>query len=143
MSLRKEFLCTWCELHCKHAHMCLTHTRHGHNPSLGTRPFALKRVGGYPDHIWACFNKMATLATLPGIINFLTKRIVEERKSYAAASDELKSLNPNIRGLSTRSVRRFCAENGIHATSRLSDGQLDSVVATSISQVHTYMGSSG
>ena len=56
-------------------------------------------------------------------------------KSYESVSNELKSLNPNTKGLSVRSVRRYCEENDIHGTSRLTDTQLDCIVGESVSQV--------
>lgn len=79
---------------------------------------------------------MATLATLPGIEDFMKQKVVVERQSYESVSDELRRTNPSMRGLSSRSIRRFCAERGIRATSRLNDAQLDKVVATSVAKVH-------
>ena len=74
------------------------------------------------------------LAALPGVEDFI-KKVIIERKSYKSVSEELRVANPSMRGLSSRSIRRFCTEHGIHATSRLTDSHLDRVVATSVAKV--------
>ena len=51
---------------------------------------------------------MATLEKLPAIHALISKRVKEERKSHKQISVELKGLYPGVRGLSIRSVRRFC-----------------------------------
>ena len=79
---------------------------------------------------------MAFLSTIPGIETLLHRKVVVERKSFEIISRELQEAYPHItRGLASRSVRRFCSERGIHATSRLTDVSLDRVVATSVSKV--------
>ena len=79
---------------------------------------------------------MAALSSIPGIEVELRMRVVEERKSYDAISTELKSSYPHLtRGLSARSVRRYCRELGIHVTPRLSDAHLDRIVASSVAAV--------
>ena len=79
---------------------------------------------------------MAFLSTIPGIETLLHRKVVVERKSFEIISRELQEAYPHItRGLASRSVRRFCSERGIHATSRLTDADLDRVVATSVSKV--------
>ena len=79
---------------------------------------------------------MAALSSIPGIEEELRMRVVEERKSYDAISTELKSSYPHLtRGLSARSVRRYCRELGIHVTPRLSDAHLDRIVASSVAAV--------
>ena len=58
---------------------------------------------------------------------------IDEGKTYEIISDILKDEYPSItRGLSARSVRRFCASNGI---SKKKGAQLDAVVAQSVSEV--------
>ena len=52
--------------------------------------------------------------------------------TYEVISVSLQRRYPSQRGLSARSVRRFCAEEGIHYRSRLSDGQLDRLVASRV-----------
>lgn len=77
--------------------------------------------------------------SIPGIQQLVRQKVVVERKSFEVVSQELKQAYPNItRGLSSRSVRRFCNLNGIHTTSRLSDENLDRVVASSVSMVRSY-----
>lgn len=75
---------------------------------------------------------MATLEAVPGMLNFVTSSIVMERKSHKEVSDELRGLLPQMSGLS---MRRFCARNDIHATSRLTASQINAVVSSSVSQV--------
>ena len=79
---------------------------------------------------------MAVLETIPGAEDYVRKRIVEDRATHQVVSEELKLLHPWIsRGLSSRSIRRFCEAHDFHATSRLVDSQLDMVVKTSIHKV--------
>lgn len=73
---------------------------------------------------------MAGLSSLSGIEEWLSNKIVVERRSYECVSRELQQLYPNLRGLSSRTVRRFCNGRGIRATSQLTDSQLDRVVAS-------------
>lgn len=81
---------------------------------------------------------MALLDTIPGVEDFIRDR-VEQGATHKVLSDELKASYPLIsRGLSSRSVRRFCEARDIHSSSRLSDVQLDTVVKTSIHKV-SYM----
>lgn len=80
-------------------------------------------------------SKMATVEAIPGIESFVRSRIVHERKTHQQVSDELIRSNPGMKGLSTRSVRRFCEKFGIHASSRLSNSELDRVVSSSVSKV--------
>ena len=81
--------------------------------------------------------QMALLGSVPGLLTIIRQKVVEERKSYATISEELKRANPGLtRGLSARSVRRFCHEHNIHATSRLPDHDLDRMVASSVAKVN-------
>ena len=80
--------------------------------------------------------EMAALESIVGIVEILRTKVIEERKSYATVSEELKRSNPTVtRGLSARSVRRFCKVHNIQASSRLSDMQLDRVVRSSVARV--------
>ena len=58
----------------------------------------------------------------------------EERRSQQQVTDELKRLYHGMRGLSTRSVRRYCNDHDVHATSQF-DCDLDRVVSSSIAKV--------
>ena len=74
--------------------------------------------------------------SIPGIEQLVRLKVVTERKSHRIVSQELKDAYPNLaRGLSERSVRRFCSLNRIHVTSRLTDTNLDRVVSSSVSMV--------
>ena len=61
------------------------------------------------------------------------QRYVDEGKSYETISALLKQKYPSIgRGLSARSVRRFCVSNNI---SKKKGPELDMIVAQSVSEV--------
>ena len=59
-----------------------------------------------------------------------------EQKTHEETCRELKRVYPGVSsGLSTRSVRRFCASEGIHRTSRLTSDQLNRVVSGCVNTV--------
>lgn len=79
-----------------------------------------------------------SLRSIPGIESVLKKKVVDERKSYKTVSQELKNAYPSLtRGLSARSIRRYCSDHGIQGTSRLTDTQMDRVVAAQVAKVCT------
>lgn len=79
---------------------------------------------------------MAVLEAIPGVEDYIRKRVVEDRATHKVVSEELKLIYPWIsRGLSSRSIRRFCEAHDFHATSRLADTQLNVVVRSSIHNV--------
>ena len=83
---------------------------------------------------------MATIAGLPGMYTYIRKLVFEERKSHRDISTELKRSYPMIkRGLSEKSVARFCESYNIHATSRISDLALDAAVRSSVAKVKVYV----
>ena len=59
----------------------------------------------------------------------MVERRVKNGFSHRAIVQELKSAFPGVRGISVRSLKRFCADENIHATSRCSDQVLDTLVA--------------
>ena len=64
---------------------------------------------------------------------------VTARETYQQISQNLRQRNPSIRGLSARSVRRFCVSRGIHYRSRMNDQELDVHVALRVQTVgHSY-----
>ena len=76
-------------------------------------------------------------------MNLLQERSIADSvaagATYEVISMSLQWRYPSQRGLSARSVRRFCAEEGIHYRSHLSDGQLDRLVASRVMSVgHSY-----
>ena len=78
---------------------------------------------------------MAALERIDGIKSFIYENIVVERKSYKEVSEALQQRYPGLKGLSDRSVRRFCRQHGIHATSRLSQTELARVISSAVCQV--------
>ena len=65
------------------------------------------------------------------------KELVEEKgKTHREVSDILVQQHPGVNGLSERSVRRFCATNGIRRhDSRLTCVDVDNVVTSAIVEV--------
>ena len=61
------------------------------------------------------------------------KKLVYEGKSHEEISEILKATYPSIvRGLSVRSVRRFCSMNSIHCCK---DSRLDEIIKECVSEV--------
>ncbi len=79
---------------------------------------------------------MALLEQLPNIESTIRHYVVDDGLSYESVSDELKRQYGSIRGLSIRSIRRYCREHEIRQTSRLTQEQLDMVVASNVSKVN-------
>ena len=71
----------------------------------------------------------------PGVGAIIREMVIEEKRTHSEVSTLLKQYFPGSKGLSTRSVRRYCAENDIHKTSRLRAKMLDRVVWSSIQKV--------
>ena len=53
-------------------------------------------------------------------VDFVRDLVVMQGKTHSQVSLLLQEAYPGKRGLSSRSVRRFCLKNGIHAQNRLS-----------------------
>ena len=82
------------------------------------------------------YDAVKALESIRDIETQLRRKVQDERKSYKMISMELKNQYPHVpRGFSARSIRRFCDDQGIHATSRLTALQLDRVVASSVYKV--------
>jgi hypothetical protein len=79
---------------------------------------------------------MRIRSTIPGIEGFIKQKVVIERNSYEYVSDELRRLYPTVRGLSARSVRRFCKEHDFQYTAHLTEHKLDLVGTSFISKVN-------
>ena len=58
-------------------------------------------------------------------VGFVRDLVVTQRKTHLQVSLLLQEAYPGKRGLSSRSVRRFCLKNGIHAQNRLSNEELE------------------
>lgn len=79
---------------------------------------------------------MATLESIPGAGSLVKKLVLEEKRSHSYVSEVLKAVFPYVsRGLSWRSVRRYCERNNVHRTSRLQDCVVDRLVLTNIQKV--------
>ncbi len=68
---------------------------------------------------------------------FIHQRI-RDGYTHRDVSSELAQAYPGMRGVSTRSVRRFCAEREIHYSGRLSHQQVGELVEQSVSQVYKF-----
>ena len=67
--------------------------------------------------------------------SFIRRRIEIEHATYKQLSEELQMMMPGVRGCSVCSLERFCSEKGICKTTRLSDKQVERVVAGAIAKV--------
>ena len=66
-------------------------------------------------------------------------RVVHHGDSLRSVSRHLQGLFPGVRGLSVRSVRRFCSSRGIHYRSNIGDRKLDELVRLRVRNVgHSY-----
>ena len=64
---------------------------------------------------------------------------ISRGQTHQEISDFLVSVLPSHRGLSPRSVRRFCAQRGIHYRSCLNNTQLDRLISSTVRRVgHSY-----
>ena len=79
--------------------------------------------------------KMSALEEIPGIEAVVRQMVEIESKSHEKVSEGLKVQFPSKRGLSSRSIWRFCSEHDIHASSRLEQPQLSQVVPSAVDQV--------
>ena len=79
---------------------------------------------------------MAALSFLPAADSTIRRMVIEEKRTHSEVCRELMDSFPHLtRCLSTRSIRRYCADNNIHKTSRLKNNLLDHLVVTSIQKV--------
>ena len=75
------------------------------------------------------------LEELPNMESFIRLRLETHRCSYRKISEELNAIYHGHRGLSERSVRRFCKKMNINKISQLSDIDLDQLVNVHIGKV--------
>ena len=76
---------------------------------------------------------MSTLESLTFAEPHIRDR-VNNGYTHQSIALELQQHYPSLRGLSTRSVRRFCCRNRIHHSSRLSTTEVDDVVERYVGQ---------
>ena len=84
---------------------------------LGT---SLKKEAGNTT-LKCCFSINMDVLT----VDFVRDLVVTQGKTHSQVSLLLQEAYPGKRGLSSRSVRRFCLKNGIHAQNRLSNEELE------------------
>ena len=75
----------------------------------------------------------STLASLD--CEVYIRQQIQSRATHGRISIELQQLYPGIRGISARSIRRFCSERGIHYSSRYTASQVENAVEQAVSQV--------
>ena len=76
-----------------------------------------------------------TSAVFESYENLLCELVQRYSWSHKKISVCLQENNPGVRGLSERSVRRFCSSNNIHRTSRVDDPTLDEAVSNATDMV--------
>ena len=74
------------------------------------------------------------MANLEFADTFIRDR-VSNNYTYDAIAVELQQRYPSARGLSARSTRRYCNDNGIFRSSHLTTSEVDDVVERTVSQV--------
>ena len=62
-------------------------------------------------------------------------KIEKEHWTHAQLSSYLKVAYPGERGFSVRSIEKFCSDNNIHKVAKLSDADVDELVAEAIDKV--------
>ena len=66
---------------------------------------------------------------------YIKDLVVTQGKTHSEVSLLLEEAFPDKRGLSSRSVRKFCFENGIHLQNRLSNDELEECTKDVVAQV--------
>lgn len=97
-------------------------------PSNHTR--GCKKVGGSSNKAYYS----AKMAGLDFADAFIRDRIFNNC-TYSVIAMELQQRYPSARGLSVRSVRRYCNDNGICRYNHLSSSEVDDAVETAVSLV--------
>ena len=77
----------------------------------------------------------SVMEKIPGLYAQVQHDVLKAGKTHAQIAEELQARYPGEQGFSTRSVRRFCSNQGIRSSSGLSDSHLDKVVASGVSKV--------
>ena len=90
-------------------------------------------------HSWRDLQKMAGVEEVV-TLRYVSELVEEQEKTHREVSDILRQEHPGVHGLSERSVRRYCATNGIRRhDSHLTRGTVDEVVASAAAEVSGYM----
>ncbi len=81
-------------------------------------------------------SKMATLESLPNTEALVRNLIETRRLTHTEVAEELKLRYPSTdKGISVRSVQRFCSAHNIHRTSRLQEQEVDRLVSINAMKV--------
>lgn len=64
-------------------------------------------------------------------------QLLNDKKSHKEISDIFKSMYPGVRGLSERSVKRFCSKHNM--TSRKSQEEINRLTASAVREVYIQM----
>ena len=70
-----------------------------------------------------------------GVEEFVREQVEKNKWMYGRVSSFLKETTGVTKGVSERSVRRFCALKGIKRSSRINDQELDKTVVQAVSLV--------
>ena len=87
---------------------------------------------------WVLARTYEMATALDSFVDFVREKVQRYGWSHKKISLFLQENNPGVRGLSERSVRRFCHQNDIHKTSRLDNQTLDEVVTKATSMVRLF-----
>lgn len=75
------------------------------------------------------------MSRLQNLESYIRKRITEDGITHSELSEELQHTYADERGLSTRSLERFCSTKGIRKTSRLPQESVERAVEEAILRV--------
>ena len=81
------------------------------------------------------FKMAVRTPSLHDMETFIRDKIAQENWTHSRLCNYLKRRYPNSRGISIRSIQRFCADKDIHKTCRLTTSELDEVVSEAIRTV--------
>ena len=76
------------------------------------------------------------MSAFEGLEDFVREKVEKERWTHKKI-DFLRKSSAKTRGLSERSVRRYCASKDIHKTPRIDDQMLDDRVASATAMLST------
>ncbi len=68
-------------------------------------------------------------------VEYVKDLVVNQRKTHSEVSLILQEAFPGKRGLSERSVRRFCCENDLHSQRRVSNADLEQCARAVVAKV--------
>ena len=94
---------------------------------------AIRRRAGLQKR--ALNSKLANMSSLGDFEEFIRDKVEKERWTHKQVSVFLERNHPGQRGLSARSVERFCSCKGIHKTPRIDDQKLDEAVSRATDMV--------